>query len=396
MICQRCLNGVAASVGGTRPSSSSKLPRIWRSGASRTEWTSGRRRITSSHRMGQRALSTATPTQQTSDPSALAQATATSPSGAQISSTSAGSSQQAATTTAAIRPKKAIRSSAPAGQPLRGLNYMKNQNDPVALPDSEYPAWLWTCLEPKPGKKDDGAKGSSDKAGRQMRFLYLFFIFFLPSSAHRATVRVRAADSRVGGSSREALQGRQEAPRRRQGWSRDDRTRGAGVRAEHRPALERGAEHRGGRGGGRGAANAHPRTAAQASSYHQGEQLLEGNEVMGVPRRCPWDVSLTSCVLFFFTPPPPPPPLHLQLKARPLLFLFSLLFLFLILFFICCQLPLHTPTHPSSNTKPEHKACSTKRPLMHLCRQPGIVQCQPHIPQPIHPSRPYRVLEQRG
>ncbi|KAI9753657.1 MAG: hypothetical protein M1815_006054 [Lichina confinis] len=166
MICQRCLNGVAASVGGTRPSSSSKLPRIWRSGASRTEWASGRRRITSSHRMGQRALSTATPTQQTPDPSALAQATATSPSGAQISSTSAGSSQQAATTTAAIRPKKAIRSSAPAGQPLRGLNYMKNQNDPVALPDSEYPAWLWTCLEPKPGKKDDGAKGSSDKAGK--------------------------------------------------------------------------------------------------------------------------------------------------------------------------------------------------------------------------------------
>lgn len=170
MICQRCLNGAAVSVGITGPSSSSKLPRLWPSGASRTEWMSRRRRLTSSQRTGQQVLSTATltpsPAQQTPDISALAQVTASSPSGAQLSSTSAGPSPQAATATTATRPKRAIRSSAPAGQPLRGLNYLKNQNDPVALPDSEYPAWLWTCLEPKQGKKDDGAKRGSDKAGK--------------------------------------------------------------------------------------------------------------------------------------------------------------------------------------------------------------------------------------
>ncbi|KAI9847358.1 MAG: hypothetical protein M1837_002546 [Sclerophora amabilis] len=44
-------------------------------------------------------------------------------------------------------------SSVPAGVPLRGLAYIKNRADPVALEDSEYPPWLWGCL-------------SSSKAGR--------------------------------------------------------------------------------------------------------------------------------------------------------------------------------------------------------------------------------------
>ena len=207
MICQRCLNGAAVSVGITGPSSSSKLPRLWPSGASRTEWMSRRRRLTSSQRTGQQVLSTATltpsPAQQTPDISALAQVTASSPSGAQLSSTSAGPSPQAATATTATRPKRAIRSSAPAGQPLRGLNYLKNQNDPVALPDSEYPAWLWTCLEPKQGKKDDGAKRGSDKAGTQMRF-------FSSSSAHRTRFELEPltrASGNVQGSSARPTRG---------------------------------------------------------------------------------------------------------------------------------------------------------------------------------------------
>ncbi|KAF2210831.1 hypothetical protein CERZMDRAFT_44371 [Cercospora zeae-maydis SCOH1-5] len=37
-------------------------------------------------------------------------------------------------------------SSVPAGTVLKGLNFMKNKKDPVALEDHEYPAWLWTAL----------------------------------------------------------------------------------------------------------------------------------------------------------------------------------------------------------------------------------------------------------
>ncbi|GAA5832072.1 hypothetical protein JCM11251_002807 [Rhodosporidiobolus azoricus] len=35
-------------------------------------------------------------------------------------------------------------SSCPAGTVMKGLNYIKDGQDPVALEDSEYPAWLWT------------------------------------------------------------------------------------------------------------------------------------------------------------------------------------------------------------------------------------------------------------
>ncbi|KAF3906601.1 hypothetical protein ABW20_dc0108786 [Dactylellina cionopaga] len=38
-------------------------------------------------------------------------------------------------------------SSTPAGTLMKGINYIKKLSDPVALPDEEYPAWLWTILE---------------------------------------------------------------------------------------------------------------------------------------------------------------------------------------------------------------------------------------------------------
>ncbi|KAF9879971.1 hypothetical protein CkaCkLH20_02782 [Colletotrichum karsti] len=40
-------------------------------------------------------------------------------------------------------------SSCPAGTVFNGLNYIKGKSDPVALPDEDYPDWLWTCLEAK-------------------------------------------------------------------------------------------------------------------------------------------------------------------------------------------------------------------------------------------------------
>jgi hypothetical protein len=41
---------------------------------------------------------------------------------------------------------------------LKGLNFVKGKNDPVALEDGEYPAWLWGIL--KKGK--GGAEGAAD------------------------------------------------------------------------------------------------------------------------------------------------------------------------------------------------------------------------------------------
>ncbi|KAI1760388.1 mitochondrial ribosomal protein L37-domain-containing protein [Hypoxylon sp. FL1150] len=51
---------------------------------------------------------------------------------------------------------KPVLSACPEGTVLAGLNYFKNQTDPVALPDDAYPTWLWKCLEVQK-KADDGA-----------------------------------------------------------------------------------------------------------------------------------------------------------------------------------------------------------------------------------------------
>lgn len=45
----------------------------------------------------------------------------------------------------------------PAGVPLKGLNYLKGRDDPVALKEEEYPEWLWKCLEKE--EQDDGGDG---------------------------------------------------------------------------------------------------------------------------------------------------------------------------------------------------------------------------------------------
>ncbi|CZR65907.1 related to mitochondrial ribosomal protein L37p [Phialocephala subalpina] len=59
-----------------------------------------------------------------------------------------------------LRPKSKIPlpvSICPAGTPMRGINYMKGKDDPVALKEEEYPEWLWRCLDVK--KADDGEGG---------------------------------------------------------------------------------------------------------------------------------------------------------------------------------------------------------------------------------------------
>ena len=47
-------------------------------------------------------------------------------------------------------------SSVAAGTVMKGLNFMKTKQDPVALEDEEYPAWLWGVLEEVGGKGRDG------------------------------------------------------------------------------------------------------------------------------------------------------------------------------------------------------------------------------------------------
>ncbi|XXG94007.1 hypothetical protein Hte_000258 [Hypoxylon texense] len=52
--------------------------------------------------------------------------------------------------------EKPVLSACPEGTVLTGLNYFKNQTDPVALPDDAYPTWLWSCLDVQK-KADEGA-----------------------------------------------------------------------------------------------------------------------------------------------------------------------------------------------------------------------------------------------
>jgi len=53
-------------------------------------------------------------------------------------------------------------SSCPPGTVLTGLNYLKAQAPVVALPDEDYPPWLWGLLEPK-NLVDDGPGGKAEK-----------------------------------------------------------------------------------------------------------------------------------------------------------------------------------------------------------------------------------------
>lgn len=52
------------------------------------------------------------------------------------------------------------------GTVMKDLSVLKDKPDPVALPDEEYPAWLWTLTDEyaagsksrqQPGKTDDAA-----------------------------------------------------------------------------------------------------------------------------------------------------------------------------------------------------------------------------------------------
>lgn len=66
-------------------------------------------------------------------------------------------------------------SSVPAGTPLKGLNFLKNKDDPVALEDHEYPSWLWDVLKKESKTADDKAEGD----------LFCMFSRFASTSSER-------------------------------------------------------------------------------------------------------------------------------------------------------------------------------------------------------------------
>jgi len=56
----------------------------------------------------------------------------------------------------------------PSGTVLTGLNYLKGQTPVVALPDEDYPPWLWKLLEPR-DLADDGPGGKAEKVRLRMQ-----------------------------------------------------------------------------------------------------------------------------------------------------------------------------------------------------------------------------------
>jgi len=50
---------------------------------------------------------------------------------------------------------------------LEGVNYLKGQSPVLALPDDQYPDWLWTILQPKEWP-DDGPGGKAERVKRKI------------------------------------------------------------------------------------------------------------------------------------------------------------------------------------------------------------------------------------
>ena len=60
----------------------------------------------------------------------------------------------------------------PAGTVLKGLNFYKDKQDPVAMADEEYPAWLWRVLD----------KTSAEAGGVKVDEGDLYGMLWFPSS----------------------------------------------------------------------------------------------------------------------------------------------------------------------------------------------------------------------
>ncbi|KAJ2905359.1 hypothetical protein MKZ38_005658 [Zalerion maritima] len=80
-----------------------------------------------------------------------------------------GAASPQASKTTDSKPSNAPLSSCPAGTVMVGLNYIKGRDDPVALPDEEYPAWLWTCLESNKAADDASSQDAGDEYSKSKK-----------------------------------------------------------------------------------------------------------------------------------------------------------------------------------------------------------------------------------
>lgn len=72
------------------------------------------------------------------------------------------------------------RSSCPEGTVLKGLNYTKGGEDPVAKRDEDYPEWLWSCLDVMKQSETAADEGLGDEFCKFLSFpLSLLFSSFL-------------------------------------------------------------------------------------------------------------------------------------------------------------------------------------------------------------------------
>lgn len=59
------------------------------------------------------------------------------------------------------------KSAAPAGTVLKGIQFHQGKPEPVALPDEEYPTWLWTLLD-EPATANTAAAKRSQRVGERV------------------------------------------------------------------------------------------------------------------------------------------------------------------------------------------------------------------------------------
>ncbi|KAF2204197.1 hypothetical protein GQ43DRAFT_438185 [Delitschia confertaspora ATCC 74209] len=62
-----------------------------------------------------------------------------------------------------------VMSSVPAGTPLKGLNFLKNKSDPIAMEDHEYPSWLWDILKRQEKSADSAKEGDLFSKSKKQR-----------------------------------------------------------------------------------------------------------------------------------------------------------------------------------------------------------------------------------
>jgi len=66
---------------------------------------------------------------------------------------------------------------APAGTVLKGLNFLKGREDPIALPEEEYPEWLWHCLDTEKKGSEESVEGAGDEFCKSpSSILYVLYI----------------------------------------------------------------------------------------------------------------------------------------------------------------------------------------------------------------------------